>query len=62
MRVRFHVDSGANVGSDNASEWFDPVDELGLDEGEWETLSDVEKWEFVNEWAGNYLDIYYEER
>jgi hypothetical protein len=30
----FNCDSGANIHSNRESAWFDPVDELGLDEGE----------------------------
>ena len=61
MKVKLNVNSGANIHSNNSSGWLDPVKDLGLDEGEWETLSDEDKWEFAREWADNYIEIYYEE-
>ena len=62
MKVKFNIDSGANIHSNNESEWFDPVDELGLKEGEWEKLTDDEKWDSAREWASNYLEIGFEEK
>ncbi len=61
MKVRFNVDSGANIHSNNESEWFDPVEDLGFEEGEWQKFSDDEKWEQANIWAQDYLEINYEE-
>jgi len=40
---------------------LDTIQDLGLAEGEWENLSDTEKWRYAEEWAANYLEIYYEE-
>ncbi len=62
MIVQFNVNSGANIHSTNESGWLDTVEDLGLDEGEWEAYTDDEKWQCANEWAQNYLEIYYEER
>lgn len=62
MKVKFHLDSGANIHSCNDSGWIDPVEELGCEEGEWETLTDDEKYEIAEEWASNYLDIGYQEK
>lgn len=58
--VQFNVDSGANIHSNNKSGWIDPVEELGCEEGEWEGMTDDEKWECAREWASNYLDIGFE--
>ena len=60
-RVRFNVNSGASIHSTNESAWFDTVEDLQYEEGEWEALSEDEKWEEANLWAQNYLEIYYEE-
>ena len=62
MKVQFNVNSGASVSSNNESGWFDTVEELGMDEGEWEAMTEDEKWEEANTWAQNYLDIFYEEK
>lgn len=62
MKVRFCCDSGANIHSCNKTDWFDTVKDLGLSEGEWEEMSEEDKWDMANEWANNYLEIYYEEK
>jgi len=61
MKVRFNCDNGANIHSNRESEWLDPVEDLGLEEGEWDDLSDDNKWEFAREWADNFIEINYEE-
>ena len=60
-KVKFSVDSGANINSCNESKWYDTVEDLGLEEREWENYSDDQKWEFADEWAQERLSIYYEE-
>lgn len=60
--VQFNVNSGANISSTNESGWMDTVKDLGLDEGEWENYTDDEKWQCADDWAQNYLEIYYEEK
>lgn len=62
MKVQFSVDSGANIHSCNNSGWFDPVKDLGYSPGEWEKMSDDDKWQAADEWAQNYLEISYEEK
>ena len=62
MKVQFNVNSGANIYSTHESGWFDTVEELGMDEGEWEAMSDDEKYKEAEIWAENYLEIYYEEK
>lgn len=62
MKVKFFVDSGANIHSNNESEWFDPVEDLGMEEGEWESMSDEDKYKEAEMWVSNYLEIGYEEK
>lgn len=62
MKVKFYVDSGANIHSNNESEWLDTVEDLGMEEGEWEEMSDDDKYKEVEMWASNYLDMGYEEK
>lgn len=57
MKIQLYLDNGANIHSCRDSGWIDPVDEFGLNEGEWETLTDEEKWEYASDWANNYIDI-----
>ena len=62
MKVKFFCNSGANIHSCHDSGWLDTVKDLGLDEGEWEEYSDDDKWKQAEEWANQYLEIYYEEQ
>ena len=62
MKVQFNCDSGANICSNKKSGWLDPVDDLGLDEGEWQEMSDDDKWHAAKDWAEQYLEIDYEEK
>lgn len=58
--VTFHCDSGANIHSCR-KEQFDTVTDLGLEEGEWERMSDDQKDDFLKEWAWDRLEIYWKE-
>ena len=60
MTVKFYCDSGANIHSCR-SETFDTVKDLGLEDGEWESLSEDDKHEMARDWANDRLEIYYEE-
>ena len=60
-KVRFCLNSGANIHSTKTSQWFDTVEDLGLAEGEWEELDEDERYELAESWANDYLEIYYEE-
>jgi len=62
MKVKFSLDSGANIHSCNDSGWLDTVDDLGLKVGEWEEYPGEEKYKFAEEWANAYLHIGYEEK
>ena len=63
MKVRFNLDSGANIYSNNQTSWLDTVEDLELEDGEWERLTDEEKYEIQVEWwngEGN-PEYYFEE-
>jgi hypothetical protein len=59
-KVKLYCDSGANIHSCR-EEIIDTVVDFGMEEGEWEALSDDEKWGEANQWAQDRLDIGYEE-
>ena len=61
MKVRFYCDSGANIHSCR-EEIIDTVQDLGLDEGEWEKLPDEIKGEHVKDWMSGHLDWGWDER
>lgn len=58
--VKFHCNSGANIHSCRTEE-VDTVKDLGLDDGEWESMSEEDKYKEVEQWAKNRLEIYYTE-
>jgi hypothetical protein len=60
-KIRLFCESGANGRSYRVSGLLDSVDDLGLDAGEWESLSYPEKYNRAVEWANERLEIYYEE-
>lgn len=64
MKVRFFIDSGANIRSCNESEWIDPADDWGLDPGEWENMSEDEKYKAAAEYwqEQGQPEIYFEEQ
>lgn len=49
-KLKFNCDSGANIKSCK-SEDIDTVDDLGLDEGEWEEMSEEDRYEVMLQWA-----------
>lgn len=59
-KVIFHCDSGANIHSCR-SETLDTVKDLGLDDGEWESMSNEDKYKIVEEWAASDLEIFWTE-
>ena len=61
MKVQFCVNSGANIHSTKESGWFDPVKDLNFAPGEWEAMSEDEKWKEAERWANEQIEIYYEE-
>tara|TARA_R110002096_G_scaffold327284_1_gene521241 strand:- start:842 stop:1036 length:195 start_codon:yes stop_codon:yes gene_type:complete len=63
MKVRFNLDSGANIHSNNQTGWLDTIEDLGLEEGEWESLSDDERHEMQVEWfnGNGYPEYSYDE-
>ena len=56
--VKFYCDSGANIHSCRTEE-LDTEKHLSLLEGEWESMSEDEKYEMAKEWAFEKLDIGY---
>lgn len=60
MKVSFFCDSGANIHSCR-SETLDTVEDMRLEEGEWEAYSDDEKYKLAEEWAHDRLEIFFKE-
>jgi hypothetical protein len=60
MKVTFFCDSGANIKSCRSAA-LDTVKDLGLDEGEWESYSEDQKYECAEQWAADKMSIWYEE-
>jgi hypothetical protein len=61
-KVIFWMDTGANIKSAKESTELDTVQDLGLDEGEWEQLSDDDKYKHAEEWCWqNGLQVGYTE-
>ena len=60
MKVKFCCDSGANIHSCR-EEIIDVTECYDLSEEEWKSMSDEDKFEILNEWAHEKLDIYYVE-
>jgi hypothetical protein len=58
MKVKFFCNSGANIHS-TREDTFDTVKDLVLDEGEWESMSDEDKYKMAEEWANERLEIGY---
>ena len=53
MKVKFCINSGANIHSQNDTGWLDTVKDLDLEENEWQDMSDDEKYEMVEQyWLG----------
>ena len=61
VKVKFCVDSGANIHSCRETKWMDPVKDLGLLEGEWEKMDEEDKYEMAQDWANNHIEVYFEE-
>jgi len=59
MKVRFVCDSGANIHS--ARTEVINTEDYGLSDEEWMELTDDEKQKFVEEWAYENLQIYFDE-
>jgi hypothetical protein len=57
--VKFHCNSGANIDSCRTAT-LDTVKDLGLEEGEFESMSENDQYEIVQEWANDRLEIYWE--
>ena len=60
MRIKLWCNSGANHQS-TRRETIDTVIYWGLDDCEWEKLTEDEKYKYAEEWAYEKLDIGFEE-
>ncbi len=60
-KVRFFLHTGANVHSVRKSDVLCTVKDLSLEDGEWESMSDSDKYLIAEQWAGNNIQIWYEE-
>ncbi len=62
MKVKFCLNSGANIHSCNEVE-LDTVEDLGMAEDEWEGLSDDDKYKQVRDYFGSegYPEFFWEE-
>lgn len=58
MKVIFNCNSGANIHSCR-SETLDTEKDLSLDEVEWESMSEDDKYQMVQDWANERLEIYW---
>ena len=56
MKVRFFCNSGANIHS-KREQIIDTVIDLSLEDGEWERMSDDDKYKMAEEWAWERLEI-----
>lgn len=56
--VYFSCNSGANIHSCR-TEKMDTVADLGLGDGEWEEMTEDEKYQMVEEWANDRLEIFW---
>ena len=57
-KVIFNCNSGANIHSCRTEE-IDTVEDLGFDEGEWESMSEEDRDKEVARWALDKIEIYY---
>lgn len=60
-KVQFFLDNGANIHSLRKSGELDTEKDLGLDAGEWESMSEEEKQNVAENWASDKIEVYFEE-
>ena len=60
-KVQFFLDNGANIHSLRKSGILDTEKDLCLDAGEWEGMTDDEKYKVAEDWAADKIEIYYED-
>ena len=60
-KVKFFLDNGANIHSCRKSGVLDTEKDLGLDVGEWEGMTENEKFKVAEDWAADKIEIYFEE-
>jgi len=59
VKVKFYCDSGANIHS--CREEVADISDWGIEDDEWNGMTDDEKWKVAEEWANDSLEIGYEE-
>jgi len=59
MKVKFWCDNGANIHS-KRTEVFS-LEDLGVEEDEWASLTEEQKHEYVRDWAMERFDFGFEE-
>lgn len=61
-KVKFYMDTGANIKSSKTSRELDTVDDLGLEDDEWESMTEEQKHAVAEEWCWqNGLEVGYED-
>ena len=60
-KVQFFLNNGANIHSLRKSGILDTEKDLSLDAGEWEAMTDDEKYKVAEDWAADKIEIYFEE-
>ena len=60
-KVRFFVNSNANAESTKDLGLYDTVKDLNLKDGEWEALSDKDKYKIAEEIANEHIEIWWKE-
>lgn len=60
MKLKFYVDSGANIHSQKST-IVDLKKDYNMTDEEIEALTDEDKYKLAEDWASNYLEIGYEE-
>lgn len=59
IKIKVWCDSGANIHS-SREETIDVLGEWGITDEEWKDMSDDDRWNEVNQWAQEKLDIGFE--
>lgn len=62
MKIRFWVDSGANIKSKRTSKWFDIEEVYGLSDEEWNDMEDGDKYDLVEQWVNEQISYGWEEQ
>lgn len=61
QKYSFFLDNGANIHSLRKSGILDTEEDLSLDAGEWEAMTEDEKYKMAEDWAADKIEIYFAE-